>query len=160
MPVAEISERVDAAYRLVQGAAEGSPLPYEGVFRAVSVLRAKAAEWRRIGDLVEQRGLAVYSVRADPVYLRWQMERDTAVGEARRRFRAAREDLHRAREDREQGLVVSLGGEAGRRVREWAGRYGVTPGRLLDELVEQARVDEAGQLVVVAFMPSFEEGRA
>ncbi|MFJ5221229.1 hypothetical protein ACIP98_42390 [Streptomyces sp. NPDC088354] len=108
---------------------------------------------------MEQRGLTVYSVRADPVYLRWQMEREAAVGEARRRFRAAREDVHRVREDRER-LVVSLGGEAGRRVREWAGRYGVTPGRLLDELVEQAQVDEAGQLVVVAFTPSLEEGRA
>ncbi|MGX1851598.1 hypothetical protein [Streptomyces sp. NPDC055299] len=99
LDIAAIDEKVTEADRRRQETAQDARLgvsaAFEDVERLAEIWAAKAAEWRRVRDVVAQAGWEVYATEGDVKGAAWAREheeRRAAALEARAAFEAQRRD--------------------------------------------------------------------
>ncbi|MFP8945314.1 hypothetical protein ACLIYM_28310 [Streptomyces fenghuangensis] len=120
----------------------------EDDIRAIGIAVAEHTEWRRIGYVMEEEGLAVYDPERDPTAVRWAREEEAARLEQAERQRQAQ-----ARQDRATRLVltVPMDGEVYRRLRACAAAHGIASRHLMGLLAERVRTTPEGLVEVAPF---------
>ncbi|WP_258017454.1 hypothetical protein [Streptomyces noursei] len=160
MPAARVVEVVaQAAVRERETAEElRSPRPAErGLLvsdpeELAEAWAARHVEWRRVQELMEASGWAVYEPERDGVGSAWAADR-VARREQALASHAAHQERRREAAD-EVRTEVWLAAGPGRLLRQAAARAGLTPQEVLAQLAARLVVDEDGAVSVAPFLPS------
>ncbi|WP_433859794.1 hypothetical protein [Streptomyces kronopolitis] len=120
--------------------------------RLAETWAAKAAEWRRVRDVVAQAGWPVYAPEGDVEGAEWAREREERRAAVLKEAAAA--EVRRREAADELRTEVWLPAAPGRLIRAAAARAGLRPDEVLAQVAQRVTVSEDGTISVPPFTPN------